>query len=685
MIFAFVLALSARRTRWAACAGWFSLVLIGQAATLQLLDVGPRVKLQLFHEWGVILGSYRVYFLVAVVAQGIAVAWKAARLWAQAKVILAGIVTRRQAILFLLLLAFASSTVVPEFPQAFIVGGLARALLRLTWQSALGLLTAISGMLSLLFATLAIPGDAWESLQERWQQVGPRTLVWACAAWVVLISSLFAWFVFDRMPHIPDEVSYLYQAKYLAAGQLYLPPPPVPDAFFDQFFMIGEGRWYSSFPAGWPAALAAGYWVGAPWLINALLGGIAILLAHALLTRLYSATIAGGVALLLAVSPWMLFMSGSFMAHPVTLVLALLCLVGTERAKNAGSIVWGAVAGLSAGGLLHTRPLDAVIVAGVAGLWWVATGWKRIRPAALTAAVLGGATMTVLFLAYNQVLTGDPLLMPLTKHLDQIHPPGSNRLGFGSDIGNWGWTGLDPLPGHGPIDVLINTNLNLYMSNFELFGWTCGSLLFFFLLLTFWRPREDGLMWGLVLAVVGIMNLYWFSGGPDLGARYWYVLILPFAALTLRGAQALASRLEENGASPATAARVWGFLILAGLASSLTVIPWRGLDKYPNYRGIRSDIRALESRHHFGRSLVLIRGQYWPDYAAAFIFNPPTLATEADGPIYALDLGPETRAKLVQYYADRPVWIVAGPTETGGSFRIVEGPIHPKTGSGSLP
>ena len=244
-------------------------------------------------------------------------------------------------------------------------------------------------------------------------------------------------------------------------------------------------------------------------------------------------------------------------------------------------------------------------------------------------------------------------------------------------MGNVGWTGLDALPGHGPIDVFMNTNQNLYMVQFELFGWACGSLLFVFPLLVWRRGREDGLMWGLVAAVAAAMSLYWFSGGPDFGARYWYQMIVPFAVLTMRGAQEFRARWNSIASHPGEGNRVWLFLALASLLALFNVVPWRSLDKYHYYRGMRPDFRELARQHDFGRSLVFVRGRLRPDFMMAYPFNPPVYDREVPGTIYAHERDAESVARLRGYYSDRPVWVVAGPTITGAVPEVVAGPVAP--------
>src|SRR5262249_32608978 len=151
-----------------------------------------------------------------------------------------------------------------------------------------------------------------------------RLLPWVVAGWVTGLAVLLMWLVFEGVPHIPDDVSYLFQAKYFATGHLYLPAPPDKESFVVGQVVNDGTRWFGYGFPGWPAVLALGVLVGAPWCITPLLGGLTVLLTHVLVRRLYSWSLAHAVVLFLAVSPWFLFMSASFMPHPVTVVWTLL-------------------------------------------------------------------------------------------------------------------------------------------------------------------------------------------------------------------------------------------------------------------------------------------------------------------------------------------------------------------------
>ncbi|MCL4523067.1 MAG: hypothetical protein M1453_09125 [Acidobacteria bacterium] len=666
-----------RAKGWGAAAGWTALAFAGQACALQLLEVGNRVRLQMFFGWSELLRTWRGVFLLILALQGLLVAWGAWKIFLRdndTRKKIPQLISGPQALVLLLLAMYGCATIAPGVAQAFVNGGFAGQAAVHASKIALGLAVLVVGLLNLLLVAATLPGSVLERLRARWENSERPWLPWAAALWVVVFSSLIAWVVFDRMPHLADEVAHIFQAKYLSIGKLYLPPPVDAEALAAPFQLVEGDKWFASPQFGSAVPLALGYRLGVPWLINPLLGGCIVLLAHIFLRRVYNRKLADAAALLMAFSPWLLFLSASVMPHTSALALTLLGMVAVERARNARSIAWAAVAGLSIGAALHVRALEAVIVASVMGVWWLSGGWKKLSLAAVASTALTGSLMAVLFLACNKLLVGNPFLVPINRYFDLAQYPGSNRLGFGPDVGNFGWTGLDALPGHGPIDVLMNTNQNLYLVNFDMFGWACGSLIFVFLLIVWRKFRSDVLLWGFVLATWALLSLYWYSGGPDFGPRYWYQMFVPLAALTVRGAEELAARLRSAGAVPEAGARVGAFILIATLLGAANIFPWRSLDKYHNYRRIVPDIRAMERQYNFGRSLVLIRGKAWPDYDSAFPFNPPRFDRDVPGTIYARDLGPQSVARLRAYYSDRPVWVLAGPSETGDGFKLIEQP-----------
>jgi hypothetical protein len=540
----------------------------------------------------------------------------------------------------------------------------------------LGLLTVIALVRSIPSATLTGIRQrlgSWGMLPDCGREPEPGGIdrfAMLGALWVIALSSLLSIYVYERHPHIADEVVYLLHANYLAHGMLAMPLPPVPEAFNIDLMIYEQDRWFSAFPPGWPAMLAVGSLLGVPWLVNPLLAGLCILLAYALSRELLSRGGARLVVLLMCLSPWFIFLAMSFMAHIFTLACVLAASLAIARLRRRARLLPAILAGALLGVTSLIRPLDGLAVAAVLGLWSLGMRTWRDRfiyiPVFVTASVLVGA----LALPYNHQLTGDPASFPVMAYFDKYYAPGVNALGFGADRG-LDWRGLDPFPGHGLRDVILNNYLNTFAVNVELFGWVTGSLLpVLVLFLAGAARRADYRLLLVVFVVAGLHSLYWFNGGPDYGARYWFLILLPVIALTVRGACCIGSRLPDPQTGMTQV--VIGMLALS-IAGTATFVPWRAIDKYFHYNNMRPDIRQLAQAHDFNHGLVLISGNRFDDYMSAAVYNAPEVGK---GPvIYAWDRDPATRAALLEAFGNRRVWLVDGPTVTGTGFRVAAGPL----------
>nr|MBA3727442.1 hypothetical protein [Armatimonadota bacterium] len=178
-----------------------------------------------------------------------------------------------------------------------------------------------------------------------------------------------------------------------------------------------------------------------------------------------------------------------------------------------------------------------------------------------------------------------------------------------------------------------------------------------------------------IIGIVGFLSLYWFSGGPDFGARYWFLMIVPLAALTARGIEVAGSADTRGAGFPVGTARSLGVAAILSAMSLVTFVPWRATDKYHHYRGMRPDVRNLATQLSFGRSLVLIEGKRHPDFASAAAYETPGLA--ADAPVYAWARSPQIAAEATAAFPGRPVWVLAGPSITGAGYQVIRRPEAP--------
>src|SRR6185503_19441765 len=478
-------------TPWRRSALWFALASLGQGAALSMIDAGTGTHYQHYAPLPVLAANHPALLAVLVVQTAIV-------LWAWIDRLRTGAVPSthwKRIAVAAVLSTITAATVSPDVR-------------RYVTELAVAIAVQLVSIATVALIALDAPPLKERRARSREQpeddlpddRVQIDRQSWIAAGTAVVLAAVLSFFAYERLPHVPDEVAYLHHAKYLAEGMLTMPAPPVPAAFELDLMDNQPGRWFSPVPPGWPFALAVGAAAGVPWLVNPVLAGLNVLLAHVLIAQIYSRRIARRTAVLLALSPWFLFLGMSYMPHQITLFFTLVAAVGIVLARrSADSAAWAFVAGAGVGGVSLVRPLDGVIVGALMALWALGFGGRRLRLGQLAMLGLGTALVGAAVFPYNRMLTGDPLIFPINGYLDKHHPPGANAYGFGPDRG-MGWA-TDPNPGHSPVDGVINANLNTFAINTDLFGWITGSLVFVAWLLCSraWR-RQDSLMAAAVVA-----------------------------------------------------------------------------------------------------------------------------------------------------------------------------------------
>lgn len=220
--------------------------------------------------------------------------------------------------------------------------------------------------------------------------------------------AFLCWHVLGLIPHIPDETSYVFQARIFASGKLWQQAPAVPETFRVDHIVILDNRWFSIYPPGWPMLLAIGWWIGAPWLINPLLVGVSVLGIWRLASSLYDQRVAIVSCLLFLASPFVLLMGAGFMSHPAAMCASIWCVERIVAATTADRPQRFFSALLLAGIAFLIRPLTAVLLLWPVILWSLWIQRERLHFAGMWI-FSGPACMILVFLLYNFLIFGNPL------------------------------------------------------------------------------------------------------------------------------------------------------------------------------------------------------------------------------------------------------------------------------------
>jgi 4-amino-4-deoxy-L-arabinose transferase-like glycosyltransferase len=255
------------------------------------------------------------------------------------------------------------------------------------------------------------------------------------AAVSIAAGALVVYLAVDLFPYHSsnhDEGVYLQQARLLLGGKLWF-TTSIPDAFHWWFFVEDGPRLYSKYQPVVPALWAIGLAIGTPRLVLGVVGGGVVALVGLLTREAYDGPTSVLAAGFVVASPLFLLTTSTFLAYAPTTLLNLLFAYGYVRVFRTGHRAWGVLAGIAVGLAFFARPYTALLFAApfVAHALWLLWDGRDDRPtlAARFAHLLPVAGLGLLFvgvtLAYNWVVTGDPLLFPFAAFAPE------DGVGFG--------------------------------------------------------------------------------------------------------------------------------------------------------------------------------------------------------------------------------------------------------------
>jgi hypothetical protein len=519
----------------------------------------------------------------------------------------------RRASLWTLLLALAGGLALDPLQASFVLGlvgeGAANSLELEHARRAL----ALALLLAALLAAFPARGAQTAVPPERAPRGAALSAELLLAGAVSLGLGLFLserWLA--GQPLTNDGKAYLWQARLFAQGQLSMPGGPWTDFFPARQIYSGE-QVFSKYPPGHSLVLAAGLALGAAkaWVwAGALLApaGVWYLAGRLGFQRPRLA------AWVFALSPMAIGIHGLWLAHGSSLPSGLLFLCAAESAlarSAAGrpAAARAGLAGLALGLCFLARPGTALALC----LPHLLSLWARAPRSAASlfgATLLGALPALLVYLAFNQQLTGSPWRSPYELYAAERSP--NDR---------WGLVNLGT--------AWPNTAFNLGRLDRWLTG-TAGGLALLVIGVRASRPgARHSIALGVPLCLLAFYALLRFHGVPWAGPSYLVEALPLMACLASAGLARVAARL-------APAARPLLAPLLAGAAGWMLAAQF---EQAGQEYALRSRAEAAARAAPLQPALVFVPLQSEQDIKR-FHLAPPL---EREPFVLARDLGPRNR------------------------------------------
>lgn len=420
-----------------------------------------------------------------------------------------------------------------------------------------------------------------------------------------IAARLIAHFALGDVPHVMDEIAYVFQAKTYLSGHVTA-PVSLPRAAFALWFVDDRTTKFGIFPPGWPAVLAIGTFLHLRAWMNPMLHGLTTWMVAKSARRIGGPRARILAAVLYGFSPQALFLAASLMSHTVVAFGAALALwagISANTVKPSRSVIVIGSAGVAVAML--SRPLCGVVIAlGLGVLLLLALSRKKIAIDFLIAAAIPIVLGVLVLGAYNHAITGSASRFPQSVYFDEHAPPlddsffqyrpGCNELGFGPAHGcDKGIRNAS----HDLKNALSNTGDNLTSWLFLAGG---GPLSFVapFFVLYFARGQRRKKLLGVgttIPAAILLYTLYWY-GGTCFGARFYHAAL---PALMLFGALALSQldRFRKNATRYGLIA--WLALGLPGFVIGVTEVS-------DHYWGLDDRFVSVKEHWNHGTAVVLV-------------------------------------------------------------------------------
>lgn len=457
---------------------------------------------------------------------------------------------------------------------------------------------------------------------------------------VALASVAVGRLVFPALSWNRDEVVYLWHLDVLRSGHFASADGGTASFFRPWLTAAVEGELFAQYTLGWPLVLLGSDTVFGTPRVGVVAGAVLAVFGVYVFARVATGDsgLAFASAAVFALCPAVLIQSGMYLGYLFTLGLGLLFVAAVLHAADRRSRGLAMAAGLLVGWVFMTRPLDAILWAGVAFGYALVVRliddrrrWRElVEP--LVFVVVGALPLFAATLAYNLRVTGSPTEFPITA-ADPL-----DTLGFGLRRIMPGNFSVE----YGLVQAVKGSARNaLGVPMFLVGGWL-GLIV---AAVGAWIRRRERSTLLLILLGLAFPAGYAFFWGIFLTAPFArltgpYYYLPGFAPLSVLIAAALRHAFERR--------RAVGAVLAAAL---LAVTVPQALGRFEVNREISDTHRpwAASTANVEGRALVFVEKSQYLLFINPFSSNGPLLD---DRILYANDKGP-LNLGLIERHPDR--------------------------------
>ena len=433
-----------------------------------------------------------------------------------------------------------------------------------------------------------------------------------------------------------DEFSYLFQSHVLLKGKLFLESPTPIDSY-QVPNVVNNGKWFSKYTIGFPLLLSAGTLFKMPWVINCILGGLAVVLAFLTGKEIYDVKTGILASLLLAFSPMFTLNAIGLFPHVGHLLFILLfTLLFFKATKPEGKVIYSLFAGLSLGFAILIRPSEPVIFALLFFCYgiFLLIKEKERRPALFKTFLLTtlGLAVTAAFVLYvNKAQTGSFTTFAFNTYTKE------EGLGFG-------------VYKH----TVIRGGWNLLFSLSRLFIWMIIAGLELAFVSLFEKNRYSKFLSLLVLSTIFLYFSYYTIGEIEYGPRYYFAMMGFLVLLSARGIMFLQEKIRDRFGNSAFISvlpiMAVIFAVIAQYPAALGTA-YSHTHSVPHYKAKK----MVESRIPTGEKAVILVRSYPGFIAFGQCTNLPELNERI---LWLIFLDKETNDKVRSKYPHRKFYLM---------------------------